>query len=116
MPYGPYQHIKVDVAQQILTLRLHRPEKLNAFTATMMTELIDGFTRVNSDDDVRVIIVTGEGRAFCARAHLSGGASKFDATKNPEGAARTAGAVDQLAWSDERVRDGGRLVPLAIFE
>ncbi|HXL99292.1 MAG TPA: crotonase/enoyl-CoA hydratase family protein [Rhizomicrobium sp.] len=116
MPYGPYQHIKVDVAQQILTLRLHRPEKLNAFTATMMTELIDVFTRVNSDDDVRVIIVTGEGRAFCAGADLSGGASTFDATKNPERAARNAGPVDQVDWSDERVRDGGGRVTLAIFE
>jgi enoyl-CoA hydratase/carnithine racemase len=116
MPYGPYQHIKVDVAQQILTLRLHRPEKLNAFTATMMTELIDVFTRVNGDDDVRVVIVTGEGRAFCAGADLSGGASTFDATRNPERAARNAGPVDQVDWSDERVRDGGGRVTLAIFE
>jgi enoyl-CoA hydratase/carnithine racemase len=116
MPYGPYQQIKADVHDRILTLTLNRPEKLNAFTATMMTELIDVFTKVNSDDDVRVVIVTGAGRAFCAGADLSGGASTFDATSNPERAARNAGPVESVNWSDERVRDGGGRVTLAIFE
>jgi enoyl-CoA hydratase/carnithine racemase len=116
MTYGPYQHIKADVHERILTLTLNRPEKLNAFTATMMTELIDVFTKVNSDDEVRVVIVTGAGRAFCAGADLSGGASTFDATSNPERAARNAGPVESVNWSDERVRDGGGRVTLAIFE
>jgi enoyl-CoA hydratase/carnithine racemase len=116
MSYGPYQQIKVDVTDRILTLTLNRPEKLNAFTATMMTELIDVFTRVNTDDDVRAIIVTGAGRAFCAGADLSGGANTFDATRNPERAARNAGPVDAVNWSDERVRDGGGRVTLAMFE
>jgi enoyl-CoA hydratase/carnithine racemase len=116
MPYGPYQHIKTDIHERILTLTLNRPEKLNAFTATMMTEMIDVFTKVNSDDDVRVVIVTGAGRAFCAGADLSGGASTFDATSNPERAARNAGPIDKVDWSDERVRDGGGRVTLAIFE
>jgi len=116
MPYGPYQQIKADVHDRILTLTLNRPEKLNAFTATMMTEMIDVFTKVNTDDEVRAIIVTGAGRAFCAGADLSGGASTFDVTKNPERAARNAGPVDSVDWSDERVRDGGGRLTLAIFE
>jgi enoyl-CoA hydratase/carnithine racemase len=115
MPYGPYEHIKVDVTDRILTLHLNRPEKMNAFTQTMMNELIDVFTKVNGDDEVRAIIVTGSGRAFCAGADLSAGAATFDATKNPERAARNAGSVDTVNWSDERVRDGGGRVTLAIF-
>jgi len=116
MEYGPYKEILVDVSEQIMTLTLHRPEKLNAFTATSMFEMIDVFTRVNGDDEVRAIIVTGAGRAFCAGADLSGGARTFDATTNPERAARNAGPVDQVDWSDERVRDGGGRLTLAIFE
>ena len=116
MTYGPYEHIKTDVKDHILTLTLNRPEKLNAFTATMMNEMIDVFTKVNGDDGVRVVIVTGAGRAFCAGADLSAGAATFDATKNPERAARNAGSIDSVNWSDERVRDGGGRVTLAIFE
>ncbi len=116
MPYGPYQQIKVDVADRIMTLTLNRPEKMNAFTGTMMNEMIEVFTRVNDDDDVRAIIVTGAGRAFCAGADLSGGAATFDATTNPERAARNAGPVDAVNWSDERVRDGGGRLTLAIYE
>jgi enoyl-CoA hydratase/carnithine racemase len=116
MTYGPYEQIKVEVRERIMTLTLHRPDKLNAFTGTMMNEMIDVFTRVNSDDDVRAIIVTGAGRAFCAGADLSGGARTFDATQNPERAARNAGPVDQVDWSDDRVRDGGGRLTLAIFE
>jgi enoyl-CoA hydratase/carnithine racemase len=115
MEYGPYREILVAVKDQILTLTLHRPEKLNAFTGTMMNEMIDVFTKVNSDDDARVIIVTGSGRAFCAGADLSGGAQTFDASKNPARAERNAGPADTLDWADERTRDGGGRVTLAIF-
>src|SRR6185312_9766498 len=105
MTYGPYKEILVAVKDQILTLTLNRPEKLNAFTGTMMNEMIDVFTRVNSDDDVRAIIVIGAGRAFCAGADLSAGAATFDATANPARAERNAGPVDSVDFSDERVRD-----------
>src|SRR6202012_2159457 len=108
--------IKVDIKDQILTLHLHRPEKMNAFTAKMMHEMIDVFTKVNDDDEVRAIIVTGSGRAFCAGADLSAGAFTFDATANPARAQRNAGPPDTVNWSDERVRDGGGRVTLAMFE
>jgi enoyl-CoA hydratase/carnithine racemase len=116
MTYGPYKEILVAVKDQILTLTLHRPEKMNAFTGTMMNEMIDVFTKVNRDDDVRVIIVTGAGRAFCAGADLSAGASTFDANANPERQVRNAGPDATVDYSDERVRDGGGRVTLAIFE
>jgi enoyl-CoA hydratase/carnithine racemase len=56
---------------------LHRPEKLNAFTTTMATELAEVAARADADDDVRVVVVTGAGRAFCAGADLSGGRDTF---------------------------------------
>jgi len=74
-----YNTIRYDVEDGILTLTLHRPEKLNAFTREMLSEMIDAFDRADADDDVRCIIVTGEGRAFCAGADLSSGGSTFNA-------------------------------------
>ena len=116
MTYGPYKEILVSVKDQILTLTLHRPEKLNAFTGTMMNEMIDVFTRVNKDDEVRAIIVTGAGRAFCAGADLSAGAATFDASKRSDRPERDAGSDATVDYSDERVRDGGGRVTLAIYE
>ena len=116
MAYGPYEQIAVAVDRGILTLTLNRPEKLNAFTGKMMHEMIDVFTKVNADDDVGAVIVTGAGRAFCAGADLSAGASTFDATTNPARKERDAGPVETVDWSDERVRDGGGRVTLAIYE
>jgi enoyl-CoA hydratase/carnithine racemase len=116
MTYGPYEQILVEVEDAILTLTLNRPDKLNAFTATMMREMIEVFTRVNQDDAVRAIIVTGAGRAFCAGADLSGGPDTFDAARRRDRPERNAGPVDGIDWSDERVRDGGGRLTLAIFE
>ena len=69
-----YEQILTQVKDGILTITLNRPEKLNAFTGTMMTEMIDAFEKASTDDAVRVVVVTGAGRAFCAGADLSAGA------------------------------------------
>lgn len=61
----------------VLTLTLNRPDKLNAYTAQMGRELAAGFRRADADDAVRVIIVTGAGKHFCAGADISGGADSF---------------------------------------
>ena len=114
----PYETIDYAVADNILTLTLNRPERLNAFTARMMAELIDAFDRADADDDVRAIIVTGAGRAFCAGADLSAGAKTFDYATRPDRAAQKAtparadGTVD---WSHPSVRDGGGRLTLRIF-
>ncbi len=111
-----YKEILYDVADNILTITMNRPEKLNAFTGTMMTEMIDAFQRANKDDNIRCIVVTGAGRAFCAGADLSAGAATFDATQRADRPERNAGPVGSVNWSDERVRDGGGRLTLEIFE
>ncbi|MDO8423391.1 MAG: crotonase/enoyl-CoA hydratase family protein [Parvibaculum sp.] len=114
-----YSTIKYDVSENILTITLSRPEKLNAFTGEMMAEMIDAFDRADADDDVRAIIVTGEGRAFCAGADLSAGAKTFDyeaRTDRPDKQGNPVQADGSINWSDEAVRDGGGRLTLRIFE
>ncbi|MCP2182859.1 crotonase/enoyl-CoA hydratase family protein [Prauserella alba] len=104
---GEYAEIRYEVSGPIATVTLHRPERLNAFTTTMARELVDVFDRVDADDDVRVVIVTGEGRGFCAGADLGGGADTFDAGDGGE--RRSAhGEIDGVP------RDGGGTVSLRI--
>jgi enoyl-CoA hydratase/carnithine racemase len=102
------QQISYDVTDRIATITLNRPDKLNAFTSRMTNELIDVFNEIDRDDDVRVAIMTGAGRGFCAGADLSEGASTF---------AKSTPSVDEVATEPSRKdRDGGGLVSLRIFE
>ncbi len=96
-----YEQIRYETDGGILTLTLERPERLNAFTARMMHELLDAFDRADADDAVRAVIVTGAGRAFCAGADLGAGAGAFDASAHH--------------GLDEHRDAGGRVV-LRIFE
>src|SRR3981189_2822641 len=73
-----YETIKYEIDDQILTITLNRPDKLNAFNAAMQKELIDAFDQADSNDECRALIVTGAGRGFCAGADLSSGADTFD--------------------------------------
>ena len=98
-----FTQITYDLADSIATLTLSRPDKLNAFTVTMMREMISAFDMADADDAVRAVIVTGDGRAFCAGADLSGGGETFSRGGSDE---QTAVGVP---------RDGGGLVSLRVF-
>ena len=74
-----YNTILYEVNDGVLTLTLNRPERLNAYNREMQGEMIDAFDRADADDDVRAIIVTGAGRAFCAGADLEAGGDTFNA-------------------------------------
>ncbi|MET0209648.1 MAG: enoyl-CoA hydratase-related protein, partial [Burkholderiaceae bacterium] len=114
-----YETLSYDVQDNILTLTLNRPDKLNAFNGPMMNELIAAFDAADADDDVRAIIVTGAGRAFCAGADLSQGAKTFDYAKRddkPEKMNTPTDAEGNPDWSHESVRDGGGRVTLRIYE
>ena len=96
-----FEQIRYEVADGVLTITLNRPDRLNAFTGTMMQELIAAFDASDADDDVRAVIVTGEGRGFCAGADLAAGGETFDY--------RARGVTDAVP------RDGGGLVTLRIY-
>jgi E-phenylitaconyl-CoA hydratase len=72
-PVDEYHTVRFAVSDEgIGTLTLNRPEKLNAFNTQMMKDLIAVFDETDRDDNVRGVIVTGAGRAFCAGADLRG--------------------------------------------
>jgi enoyl-CoA hydratase/carnithine racemase len=101
-----YSQIDYQVSEQIATITLNRPDKMNAFTRTMMDEMIDAMDRVDGDDAVRAVVFTGAGsRAFCAGADLT-----------PEGGGSVFASAEPVAdLSDPRVRDGGGLLTLRLF-
>lgn len=112
----------LEVQDGIATLTLNRPDKMNAFTGKMMHEIIAAFDETDRRDDVKVVIVTGAGRAFCAGADLSAGAKTFDYdartddnSSRPQGVSpvRADGSVD---YGHDAVRDGGGRTTLRIFE
>jgi enoyl-CoA hydratase/carnithine racemase len=99
-----YTQIAYEVADNVATITLDRPDQLNAFTGTMMRELIDAFDHTDADDDVRAVIVTGRGRGFCAGADLSAGGDTF-----------ARGGGGDPAGPQGVPRDGGGLLTLRIF-
>ena len=109
-----YEQIIYDVADGVATITLNRPDKLNAFTGTMMQEMIAAFDAIDADDDVRAVIVTGAGRAFCAGADLSGGGKTFDYDSRGEDS--PVGPDGELRYGSESARDGGGRLTLRIFE
>lgn len=110
--------IECHVSEGILTVKLHRAARMNAFTVTMAEELIEAFETASDDDQVRAIVLTGEGKAFCAGMDLEG-----------EGQANVFGLNEALQPTlqdlNERlddpeivkgVRDTGGRVVLAMFD
>jgi len=94
-----YETLETAREDGVLTLTLNRPERLNALDAQMLEEMLRLFDEVDADDDVRAVIVTGAGRAFCAGADLGGGGATFD----------TKGATTIP-------RDGGGRITLRLYE
>jgi enoyl-CoA hydratase/carnithine racemase len=97
-----FEELLYEVSDGVLTITLNRPDRLNAFTATMGRELIEAFDAADADDDVRVVIVTGAGRGFCAGADLGRGGETFD--------------WRSLQVGDQTPRDTGGTVSLRIFQ
>jgi enoyl-CoA hydratase/carnithine racemase len=99
-----------DVAEGVMTITLNRPEKLNAFTPVMRDGLIAAIDRADADDAVRVVIVTGAGRGFCAGADISEGGGRFDVSKR-----LGADPLGEIDYSREEIRDSGGQLALRIF-
>jgi len=86
-----YETIKYETDGPVLTITLNRPDKLNAYTAQMGAELADALMAADEEDAIRAVILTGEGRGFCAGADISAGAGSFDTTSG-EGAKNFGGS------------------------
>jgi enoyl-CoA hydratase/carnithine racemase len=109
MASEPFETILYAVEEGVATITLNRPDRLNAFTARMMADLIAAFDLTDADDAVRAVIVTGAGRGFCAGADLSAGASTFNHERRTD-PIRAEGLVGGVQ------RDGGGRLTLRIYE
>ncbi len=103
-----YETITYDIDGHVATLTLNRPDVKNAFTIDMAREMIAALDAADADDQVRAIIVTGAGSAFCAGADLSEGARAFDLMQSIV-------AEGDLDLSDVRLRDWGGILNLRIW-
>lgn len=110
-----YTTIDYRIDDAILTITLNRPEHMNAFTVAMANELEDAFRRASEDDEVRAIVVTGAGKAFCAGMDLKAEGNVFglDESINP--------GLDDIERLDDPeiidgLRDTGGRVTLAIYD
>lgn len=99
-----YKTIHFQEDESIGYITLNRPEKLNAFTVTMMSEMLDAFDHIDSKDSIKAVIITGEGRAFCAGADLSSGGETFN-----------SGFDTSDTYKADFKRDSGGILTLRMF-
>lgn len=97
-----YETIRYATEDAIATITLARPDRLNAFTQQMLEDVLDALDRAEADDDVRVVVFTGEGRAFCAGADLGDAGDTF--------------ASDDAPFSMERHADGGGVLGRRLYD
>jgi enoyl-CoA hydratase/carnithine racemase len=102
------EQITAELDGGILTITLNRPDRLNAWTQQMASELMETFDRVDADDEIGAVIVTGAGRGFCAGADLQQGGDTFDARARGSDYAGGAAAGQH--------RDNGGMFTLRVFE
>jgi enoyl-CoA hydratase/carnithine racemase len=111
-----YETILTDLSDNIFTITINRPDKLNALNLTMIRELLDAFDRADADDAARAIVVTGAGRAFCAGADLSLGGGTFDREARADRPPVPNGPDGKPDLSHDSARDGGGRMTLRIFD
>jgi enoyl-CoA hydratase/carnithine racemase len=111
----PYETILTDLSENIFTITINRPDKLNALNTVMIRELVDAFDQADADDAARAIIVTGAGRAFCAGADLSMGKGTFDREARKDRPPVPSGPDGKPDLTHDSARDGGGRITLRIF-
>nr|WP_087573266.1 crotonase/enoyl-CoA hydratase family protein [Sphingomonas sp. CDS-1] len=104
------EHFQFDVQDHVATITFDRADRLNAFTRVMAQDLVALFDRVDADDDIRALILTGAGQAFCAGADLSPGQSSLSLERSDEDVST------DVDWTDPATRDYGGLITLRLYE
>jgi enoyl-CoA hydratase/carnithine racemase len=106
----PFETLTTQLEQRTLTVTLNRPDRMNALTEKMLRELLQVFDEIDQNDEIRVAIVTGAGRAFCAGAEMAASGDTFARReRDPE-------AVHREDWLRERARERGGYAGLFPFE
>ena len=90
-----YQAIQFEISDRVATITLNRPERMNSSSDELLTEWTDAIVRCQDDEAVRVVVITGAGRAFCAGADL-----------------RVSGAADNVLMQDSGPSERRKLAPL----
>ena len=98
-----YKNIKTIIKESSLIIYLSRPDKMNTFTKRMQEEIVHALDESENNDEIRSIIFTGDGKAFCAGADLSSGGDTFDSS-------------DRTDKKNDVVRDSGGLLTLRLFK
>jgi enoyl-CoA hydratase/carnithine racemase len=111
-----FQSILYEIKHNILTITLNRPDRMNACTVEMAYELIDAFNRASEDDEVRAIVVTGAGKAFCAGMDLTGDGNVFGLNEDIQPTLDDMQNRLDDAEIEKGVRDTGGQVTLSIFD
>ena len=102
-----YQHILYEVSDKIATITLNRPDRMNAWTATMERDVRHAMEAAAGDDSVRVIVLTGAGRAFCAGADMEA-LQSIDPSEIRRG--ESTPSFDMNRRADWRLRSSMRLL------
>jgi enoyl-CoA hydratase/carnithine racemase len=110
-----YETLLTELSENILTITINRPDKLNALNTVMIREFIDAIETADKDDAARAIIVTGAGRAFCAGADLSMGGGTFDREARKDRPPVPHGPDGKPDLSHDSARDGGGRMTLRVF-
>ena len=99
-----YKTVILEESNSAGVLKLNRPEKLNAFNMQMLDDMVDAIDLVNKNDNLKTLIITGNGKAFCAGADLSSGEKTFD-----------KGFDTKSSFKSDYRRDAGGILALKIF-
>jgi enoyl-CoA hydratase/carnithine racemase len=91
-----FEQIRAELADRVLTITLNRPDRLNAWTPKMAQELIAAIDRADADDEVRAVVITGEGRAYCAGADLAEAGDTFSSDASEDSVTRDTGGTFTL--------------------